>query len=74
MQPNEHSTPPPAEDRSRFLRVDTARRELDCSKPHIFKLLGLGRFKATKLDGLTLIDRASFEDYCASGTPWEPRG
>ena len=58
----------------RFVRVADVRRELCCSKRHVFGLLRRGALTARKLDGLLLVDAASLDRYIASAKPWHPGG
>ena len=56
-------------ERRRFLRVRDVRDELQCSKGFVFSLIKRGRIRASKLDGLLLIEGASFEEYLADRQP-----
>lgn len=74
---NQHSTPDlvVVENRPRrFLRVRDCMADLACSKGHVMGLIRNGRIEAAKLDGLLLVDAASWETYLDAAEPCHSDG
>ena len=53
----------------RFLRLKDVQAELGCSKGHAANLIRRGRIECYRLDGLLLIDAASFDAYLDGAVP-----
>ncbi|MFH1268998.1 MAG: helix-turn-helix domain-containing protein [Planctomycetota bacterium] len=58
----------------RVLRVRDVQEAVGCSKPFVLNLVKTGKLRASKLDGLLLIEPDSFESWLASRIPVEPGG